>query len=124
MTTKPRTARHGSETALVAGILQALSTRTVFAWRANAGNIVIPATHKTQRRIIRGSTPGTPDILLVTPTGRLCGLEVKTAHGVLRETQARWHERAAKFHVRTAVVRSIQAALENVDFWLRSENEP
>lgn len=110
-----------SETQLVAGILQALATRDVFAWRANAGNIVIPATHKTQRRIIRGSTPGTPDILLVTRSGRLCGLEVKTAHGVVRESQARWHERAARFGVRTAVVRSVEAALKQVDFWAKED---
>src|SRR5689334_6003080 len=98
----------GGETALVKGILEALGTRDVFFWRANAGNIVIPATHKTQRRIIRGSTPGTPDILLVTRDGRLCGLECKTAHGILRESQARWHDRAARFGVRTAVVRSVE----------------
>lgn len=106
-----------SETELVRSILATLARMGIWAWRANAGSRVMPATDRSARRMFRGAPAGTPDILGVLPGGRLFGLEAKTARGRVRPSQSAWHATAERHGVLVAVVRSVSEALAAVDRW-------
>jgi hypothetical protein len=110
----------GNETARVRAILDALELRGHWAWRANSGTQVIAASGQNRRRVIRGAPPGTPDILVVLPGGRLGGLEVKTDSGRQSASQRLWEAKAARHRVRYAVVRSAREAIATVEAWLCS----
>lgn len=111
-----------SETQLVSGILRALITRDGIFWRTNSGVLVLGAG--AQRRVMRGNPAGSPDILgVVGKRGRLVGLEVKTADGKLRPSQAAWHAKMRTRGVSVEVVRSIREALAWVDEWIDQEIE-
>lgn len=104
------------ETKIVAAILAWLTAARVWAWRANSGTIVLGKG--TNKRVVRGSPAGTPDILLVLPGGRLGGLEVKRpVNGRVSESQLEWHAKAAEHEVRVAVVRSVREAMQTVEAW-------
>lgn len=107
----------GKESPRVTAILKALRLRGIWAWRANSGTQVIKATVRTRRRVIKGAPAGTPDILLVLPGGRLCGLEVKSDDGAQRPSQRLWQAKAERYGVRYAVVRSVVEALHVVETW-------
>lgn len=119
---RPRCRRSAAgESPLVTAILQALKLKGVWAWRANSGTQVLAATCSAQRRVIRGAPAGTPDVLLVLSSGRLCGIEVKTATGRLRPSQRAWANTAAAHAVRYALVRSIGEALDEVTGWMEAD---
>lgn len=73
----------------------------------------------TEGRLIKLAPPGTPDILGVLPggSGRMFGLEVKTATGKQSVAQIAWQKRAEESGVRYRVVRSVAEALAAIDEW-------
>lgn len=82
-------------------------------WRANSGGLALP----NGRRVI-GSPAGTPDLLVVLPpSGRLLGLELKSPTGRQRPSQRAWQESAEKAGAGYAIVRS----LEELRLALRAE---
>jgi hypothetical protein len=104
-----------SETDLVRNVIAALKAKHVWAWRANSGTTVL--SDGPSRRVIKGAPAGTPDILVVLPGGRLCGLECKVGNGKQRPTQVLWQRKAERNGVRYAVVRSVSEALRAVEIW-------
>lgn len=101
-----------SETDLVRAILRALELRGVWAWRVNSGTLPATGRRGAEYRV-RLAPAGTPDILAVV-SGRLVGLEVKTAKGLQRPTQRTWQAKAEKHGVPYRIVRSAREALEFV----------
>lgn len=105
------------ETVLVKGILDALAWkykgRAKF-WRNNTG-----ATKTASGGFVRYGEVGSPDILgVLSPSGRLVCLEVKTDKGKTSPAQEVWLQEANNLGAITAVVRSIDdalAALENIE---------
>lgn len=94
---------------IVAPTLEALRRMGVMAWRVNAGG-------RTRRSV--QAPPGTPDILgVLSPSGRLFGLEAKTAKGKLSEAQEKWHKRARECGVLVGVVHSVMEAMELMEDW-------
>lgn len=71
-------------------------------WRANAGGGL------RGRRVIRGNPEGTPDVLLILPpSGRLVGLELKSPAGKHRTAQLAWAEHATRAGAIIWTIRSI-----------------
>jgi hypothetical protein len=108
-----------NETDLQRAILQALSARGWWAQRMNAGSRRVQSKREKREYMVRLAPPGTPDILVLKPYG---WLEVKTAMGELRASQALWHRAARSRGVRVATVRSISEALQTVQFWADSDH--
>lgn len=104
-----------SETDLVRNVLAALKAKRVWAWRANSGAMVFGQGES--RYVIKGAPAGTPDILVVLPGGRLCGLECKVGKAKQRPSQVLWQRKAERHGVRYAVVRSVSEALRAVEIW-------
>lgn len=103
------------ETILQAQIMAALGPLPgVVVWRNNIGSAV-----QGDRRVAYGvGGPGAPDLLceVRTPAGwTALWMEVKTATGVLRPDQRRWHEAARADGRHVVVVRSVEDALAAVD---------
>jgi hypothetical protein len=85
-------------------ILELLKWRQLFYWRNNTGAVARSYTNKagqTSHSFVRFGQKGLPDILVVMPTGKLLGIEVKSATGkpspdqlacqqVFRETNAEY----------------------------------
>lgn len=72
----------GPEAVTLALCLDYLRLTNTLHWRANTGALEIGG------RYVRFNAPGTPDILIVlSPTGKLCGVEVKSPTGRLRPEQ-------------------------------------
>ena len=77
-------------------------------WRQNSGNIFMPG------RMVRLGYAGLPDIIVILPpTGRVVGLEVKSAVGKMRPAQVEFAAQLVKAGGEYAVVRSVADA-ENV----------
>ena len=64
-----------------------------------------------------GTTAGWPDILLVSPTGRFCGLELKAPDGRLSDAQEDFERWAIRHAISYSVVRSIDEALIVLKHW-------
>ncbi len=111
--------RRVTETALVSAVLSALAARRVFAWRNNSGTRIMAATARHERRVMRGSPAGSPDIFLIVPgsRGQLGQLECKAPRGVLSEAQVRWCTKTEAMGCPYGVVRSIGEALAFVKMW-------
>lgn len=91
-----------TEAGLVRAVLQRLKLAGLFHWRANAGGGM------RQDRYVRANPEGTPDVLLVIPpTGRLCGIECKARTGRLRQAQLAWQQNAFRAGVLYWVVRDL-----------------
>lgn len=104
------------ESDLQRAILAALKASGVWVMRLNTGSWVLEQNGKRSR--IRMAEPGTPDILVLKPYGFL---EVKTKQGRIGMSQVRWHNKASEHGVRTAIVRSIGAALRTVKIWEKDD---
>jgi hypothetical protein len=98
-----------SETAIVKSVLEALEARGYFAWRVNSGSLVVSGL--TAKRFFRGAPAGSPDIMVLINGGRLVGLEVKSATGTQRKSQATWQSRAESLGGHYRIVRSAHEAL-------------
>jgi hypothetical protein len=97
---------------LVPTILRLCQLRRLWAWRVNAGTVLLASGHR-----ITLAPPGTPDVLIVLPGGYLAGLEAKTPTGAVRTTQRAWARVAADHGVRYAVVRSAAEVVAVLDRW-------
>lgn len=84
------------ETPIQSAILELLQWKGVFAWRCQA--IPVPIRRGNQivgLRAANEETLGIPDIL-GCHKGRLFGIEVKSAKGVLSDGQKRWRDNILK----------------------------
>ena len=107
--------RQGPEAQLKAAVVKALTLalgKRGRVLRLNAGNILVGPPGN--QRMIAGVEAGTPDILVLLQSGRVCWLELKSARGKVTPTQARWHERARALGHTVAVIRETREALEVV----------
>lgn len=102
-----------SETDLSRSIRDALARFGFWTERVNAGRV------KARGGWHYGASNGTPDLVVVAPS--YGWLEVKTDTGDLRDEQTAWHDRARNFGVRVAVVRSVEAALREVQAWATND---
>jgi hypothetical protein len=103
-----------SETQLVKSILEVLAWkykgRGKF-WRNNTG-----ATKTATGGFVRYGAVGSPDILgVLSPSGRLVCLEVKTTKGKTSPAQEAWLEETKALGAVAAVVRSIDDALATLE---------
>lgn len=103
-----------SETQLVKSILDALAWRYKgrgMWWRNQSGALRSPAG-----ALVRFGALGSADILgLLSPSGQLVALEVKTAKGRTTAHQEAWLEQIRSFGGVALVVRSVEEALEAVE---------
>lgn len=90
-------------------ILDWLKETHLLHWRQNSGVVF------AGNRMVRLGEEGLPDIVIVVPpTGRLLGLEVKSAKGKLRPKQKEFQERLVAIGGYYHVVRSLEQAMEAV----------
>lgn len=90
-------------------ILDWLRDTGLLHWRQNSGTVMAG-----YRRILLGEE-GLPDIIvIVPPTGRVLGLEVKSANGSLRPAQKVMRDKMAAAGAIYRVVKSLQQAMEAV----------
>lgn len=111
--TQPPTA--ASESQIQKAILKHLQLKGYWCWRNNSG--AVQTGEVGNKRFLRLSPKGSPDILGVFPGGVLFGLEVKTATGKQNDNQIKWQSKATSYGVRYAVVRSREEALFRVATW-------
>ncbi len=98
-----------SESVIQSQILDWLKVSGILHWRQNSGTMFFGS------RRIRLGEEGLPDIIvIVPPTGRFLGLEVKSEKGTLRESQEKFRDRLAQNGGRYYVVRTLQQAMETV----------
>lgn len=100
-----------NETTLSAQIRQALESAGYWVERMQSGKA------KVRRGYMQLCSPGTPDLLVVSPYG---WLEVKVPGKKRNPDQIAWHARAKKLGIRVAVVTSAGDALAEVLFWKRT----
>ncbi len=90
-------------------ILNWLDSTGLLNWRQQSGMIMVGS------RAIRIGVEGLPDIIVVVPpTGRLLGLEVKSKNGSLRPAQKAIRARMEASGAVYRVVRSLQEAMDAV----------
>lgn len=87
-------------------ILRWLGTTGLLHWRQNSGKVPV------RGRMIRLGPDGISDIVvIVPPNGRMLGLEVKSARGVLRKAQRLFRARLEASGGIYMVVRSVPEAM-------------
>ncbi len=121
MARKAKTLKDGSvpEKDIQKAILNWLKETGLLHWRQNSGSVFVG-----NRRVLLGEE-GLPDIIVVVPpTGRVLGLEVKSANGRLRPVQTEFMGRLREQGGKYVVVRTLQSAMEAVAESLGSEREP
>lgn len=95
-----------SEADIQRAIVQALTAVGALVWRCQSGRV------KVRGGWMMLAPEGTPDLLvIVPPTGRLLGLEVKAAKGRVREAQVEWAEAARRAGAAVYCVRSAEEAV-------------
>ncbi len=111
--TRKRKRRTRSEAKIQRTILNWLKTTGLLHWRQNSGLLFFG-----KRRIILGAA-GLPDIIVVLPpTGKLVGLEVKSAKGKLRPSQEAMRDRFQATGATYHVVRTLLDAM-NALGWVK-----
>lgn len=105
--------RTGGEAALKRAVVAALQLiPNVHVMRMQAG--VQRASYKGRERVIKLGEPGTPDLLVLLPYGRVVWLELKAPGGLLRDTQVAWIEHAQKLGHHVVVCDHIAQAIAAV----------
>jgi hypothetical protein len=95
------------ERVIQAEILSWLKKTGAFAWRQNSGKIPVHG------RLVNLGPDGISDVVVVVPpTGRFMGLEVKSAKGKLRPVQAAFRDKLLSVGGHYVVVRSLKEAQE------------
>lgn len=108
---RPKPLKDGSvpEKVIQRQILDWLRDTGLLHWRQNSGTVFVG------NRVVRLGEEGLPDIIcVVPPTGKLLGLEVKSAKGRLRPCQAEFAERLRSVGGAYCVVRTLSAAMDAV----------
>lgn len=110
-----------TERALQRSIIQYLALRGIFAFAVPNG-AYLHGTKQQRERIAAamkrdGMVSGAPDLVLVSKTGGVGFLEVKTDIGRVSGNQKVVHERIAKTGAPIAVVRSVDDVIETLTKW-------
>lgn len=99
---KKRAKKNIPEKVIQKEILAWLKDHGYLHWRQNSGNIFMPG------RMIKLGYAGLPDIIVILPpSGRVIGLEVKSAVGQLRPAQAEFGAKLIAAGGEYVVVRSV-----------------
>jgi len=103
------------------GIIKYLALRGIFAFAVPNG-AYLHGTKQQRERIAAamkrdGMVSGAPDLVLVSKTGGVGFLEVKTDIGRVSGNQKAVHERIAKTGAPIAVVRSVDDVIETLAKW-------
>ncbi len=108
---KRKTLKDGSvpEKVIQKQILDWLASTGLLYWRQNSGVVFVG-----KRRVLLGEK-GLPDIvIIVPPSGRVLGMEVKSAKGTLRPDQKLFREKLTAIGGTYSVVRTLQQAMDAV----------
>jgi hypothetical protein len=103
------------EAALKKAILARLTSLGYWVWVNNSG--AVKASYKGRDRLIRMSPKGSPDIFVIGPRGRLCGLECKAPGGKRSPAQKAWQAKALSSGVGYRVVWTLAEAITAVSAW-------
>ncbi len=120
MAKKTKTLADGSvpEKDIQRAILNWLKETGLLFWRQNSGSVFVG-----NRKVLLGEE-GLPDIIVVVPpTGKVLGLEVKSFKGKLRPVQTLFMGKLREAGGNYVVVRTLQAAMEAVALALGTERE-
>jgi hypothetical protein len=105
-----------SESDIQRAILDAFQAMGVLAFRINSGKV------RTRGGWYQGAPAGFPDILVVVPpSGRLLGIEVKDRNGDERESQVRMHDALSRHG---AAVRTCWTVEDAVRAYLEAKDAP
>lgn len=96
-------------------ILACLQMLGYWCWRNNSGNTIVGKGK--DRRMIRMSPSGSPDIIGILPGGRFFGIEVKAPGKKQSPNQVAWEEKSRKFGARYTVVTSVREARDVLAGW-------
>ena len=97
-------------------ILAWLKSTELLYWRQNSGCVFVG------KRMILLGEHGLPDIIcIIPPSGRMCGLEVKSATGAMRPSQQEFMTRIRKTGGFYFIVRSLKQAQEAIATCLGEE---
>ncbi len=116
----PKRLKDGSvpEKDIQKSILNWLKETGLLHWRQNSGSVFVG-----NRKVLLGEE-GLPDIIVVVPpTGKVLGLEVKSFKGKLRPVQTLFMGKLREAGGSYVVVRTLQAAMEAVAKSLGEERE-
>ncbi len=95
-----------SEAPIQRAILDAFAAMGVLAYRINSGRV------KARGGWYQGAPAGFPDVIVVVaPIGRLLGLEVKDAKGVVSDAQVRTADALCRAGAACRTVRSVEEAV-------------
>lgn len=96
-----------SEAKIQRAILDAFAAMGVLAFRINSGRV------KVRGGWYQGAPAGFPDVVvIVPPSGRFLGLEVKDEDGELREAQRKTHDALCRAGAGVRTVRSVEEAVQ------------
>lgn len=93
-----------TESAIQKQIVEILERMGCLVFRMNSG--------RTQHNV-RLSPAGTPDLLVITPEGRVYWIEVKTPNGTVSKTQEKMHQKLRERGHAVIVARKVDDALWN-----------
>ncbi len=108
---RPKPLKDGSvpEKVIQYQILRWLENTDLLHWRANSGIVFVHG-----RRISLGPDGISDVVIVVPPTGRFLGLEIKSAKGCLRPVQKAFQARVEAMGAHYRVVRSLKEAQDAV----------
>lgn len=99
------------ETEIVKACLQYLELKGYLHWRSNNQGTY---NKKDGGYFFRG-TKGVPDITVILPNGKYCGVEVKSEKGRLSEAQKELHQRILENNGYVCVVRSVSELAKDLE---------
>ena len=86
--------------------------KQVIAYLKVCGFMVYRMNSGYVKKNVKLSPPGTPDILVISPYGKIYWLEIKTATGQLRDSQKEMHEKLRSYGQEILVIRSVKDVQE------------
>jgi len=99
----------------IMALLHAYEPRWLLAERTNAGTIY------GEKGAVKLGRPGTSDIKVYLPAGRVAHLEVKRPSGKLRPSQQDWRDKLRMLGHDYHVVRSVWDVVELLKTWLEDQ---
>lgn len=115
---KSKSGKTLSEKSIQKEILDWLESTPLLHWRQNAGSLWLGG------KFVRLGPAGLPDIIvIVPPSGRFLGLEVKSKTGKLRPAQEEFRDKLESAGGIYTVVRSLTDAYKAVEKAIQMEND-